>query len=362
MAIESVQQIDRTQHTTSSGMEIVRTFHIRPYNSHPDLTKALQGFVEPQGNRWRRTPPTMDPYIKVNFCNEALVKFAHPDAMTTSENVQEFVGEDGTTKEKLEGVPETTETGAAGAIVQAHFRPLITAYRESASITDDDGNDGETSRWDWLDPTIVPGVRQVPWPEGLHVTAFGPALGNPLGGAIGLRNAPRSVPDSVSSPIAVPVHNVSIRRILVGKVPWDRINKSVGATNDALWPAAGHPAAGQLPRFRPNTLKMLSANTKNMIDSEGNRWYEITYNFQWISFVTDALFDENGSKDAGHVTWDHILIKPNLGAEVGWYRVYRDNRFQLGPLVMPAFIPALIVRGGLLHNQTDFTDLFKLNP
>jgi len=339
--------IGRTCHTSNSGIEILRKFHIQPYESHPDFIKTLQGYID--GNRKRQTP-CRDPYIPVCYCTECEINFSHADATSSTQSID---GIDGTLKEKLEGgkvdapkQKETTEGGTAGAIVTAHYRPLITAWKSK------DENKPDDDVFDWLDPIMIPGTRQIPWPSGLHTNATRPILWDKI-----------SVPDDIASPLSVGVDDVFVRRILLPRLPRHTIQQCEGCVNFDTFPAANHPAGSDgspFPRCRPRTLRFIGAESSNMMDTAGNRWFEVKYHFQRVSHWTNRLIDADGKIGEGWVTWNHVFMRP-LGALLGWYPVWQNAQRQ--PTVMGALVdmlPGLQLTAGRLMNEADFSLLFEL--
>jgi len=341
------KQINRTVHTSDSGIEIVRTFYLDPYEDHPAVLKELQGSVTSEGEgkakTWTRHPPAQDPWIKTCYCNEARVMFPESDVFATATKLAD--------QDALD-TKETFPPGVAGCHIEAHYRPLISAFDAEHEGADE----SKTEIWDWLDPTITPGVRQIPWPDGLFVGTQVPFFGR----------VPDSVPQEVGTPIEVPVSNVSIRRILVGQPPWDAMKLAANALNKDVWPTPNSPMSEGLPRFEPKTLRFGKVIVQNMIDSKGTRWYELTYNFDWIHHYSDDVFDTDGNGAPGWVTWNHVFMRPWWVAQtgVGWYEVFRGIALRPFNVRMPVDIPGLDGQlfGGSLHNAVDFDTLFKLDP
>jgi len=344
-----IEQMNRTVHTSQSGIEIVRTFYVEPYDSHPAVLKELQGGVDVTRNAdgkatsWERTAPARDTYIRNCYCTECVVNFADPDAMASSLGLQDDPAL-GTLLEKLEGQPEKTALGTAGAIITAHYRPLITAWKSS----DPDNPDDDV--WDWIDPQFVPGSRQIAWPDGLYIT-----------NGIDVD----SVPDDAGEALRIPISDFSIKRMFVGSIPWGTIDRMAGTVNAVDFPGPGGAAAG-LPNFAPRTLKFMGADTPTMIDSEGERWYEITYRFRWISYYTDRLTDVLGVDSEGPVTWNHVFTNTSfLGwptGRTGWYEIYVGRQFVKHGFVIPGFgIGQLQLSAGRLHIESNFMELFRVN-
>lgn len=338
-----IQEKDRTVHTSHSGIEIERTFYAEPYSSHPDVLKALQGSVEKNGETWERTDPAHDPWIENCYCTEAVLGFEDKEVMAGSPSLDAAAGND--LADKLTKQKETPKEGAAGYQVIAKYRPLLTAW------TGDD-SDGH-SKWDWLEPKFTPGVREIPWPNGLFAeTTF-------LGDVV-----PDNIPDEVGSPVGVPVHDVAIRRILVGAVPWETIAASANALNKDVFPEAGTSAADNLPAFPERTLKFTGVDILNMVDTEGNRWYELIVNFKWINLWAEKLFNlgAGGESEEGWVTWNHALYQPWwLGqGDTGWYEAALGEQRRIAGFNAPFDIPGFGLIGGRLHSEVNFMPLFKL--
>ena len=343
-----VQQKDRILHTSNSGIEIVRTLYVEPYKAHEAVIKKLQGSVKDH----KRTPPAHDPWITNCYCTEARVEHEDPRVLASSPGLE---GKTGDTPQPslINQLQEKSEpeNGLAGAMITAHYRPLITAWDVSSKDPQ-----GKFPQFDWLDPTYSPSIRQLPWPDGLFVGARTQA-----GGGGGLVNV-CSVPKEAGNPYGVTITDFSIRRILVDEIPWKAITNAANALNEKDWPKAGSGAAKNLPTFKPHTLKFIGADAENMIDTEGNRWYELTYNFRWIHLFSDSLFRDDGQKVKGWVTWNHIFCRPwwlVWAGETGWYKVYRGEQRKIAGIVIPD-VPGLGKKGGELHESCDFDVLFEL--
>ncbi len=351
VAPEKLEQLNRTEHTSTSGIEITRTFYCEPYESFRFVQQQLQGTVtvdKDDAEKWVRTSPMRDSYTVNAYCTETLVNFADEEAMASAPGLSDEARD--TIIKQLQDAKEKLQGGVAGAIIKATYRPLITAWESS------NPEDPEDNRWDWIDPIIQPGVRQLPWPEGLFAAVD----------EIIFDDGNVSVPDSVATPIGLPVHQFSIRRLLVGEVPWDAIEQAAQSVNITTFPGGkSEKAKPNLPTFEPFTLRFDGAEVQNMMDVDGKRWYELKYNFSWISFNSDRLFDRSGKQKQGPVTWNHVYFNPgaNAGGIIGWYEVFQGtqhNTFLMRQLAR--FLPGLQLTGGRLYNATDFNDLFLLNP
>lgn len=356
-----LQTHGRTHNSSYSGMEIVRKFHVPKWSDFLSVQRALHGRVEGGTGNWTRTPPLRDTYIKTAYCNETQVDFAHPNSPTTIPSLSDKGAV--TIKAQLENQEETLQKGTAGAVVTAHYRPLITAWRPSKSNKPDEDAEltGEDLQrvWDWMDPVFVPGVKLFPWPAGLHFAVDGKLLG-----LIDIKS--KDIGTESASPLAVPVSSISIKRILVGEVPWGAIAQLGEVINEEDWPEKGSPPARGLGLVFPaRTLKFIDADVTNMIDAEGVRWYEIVLNFTWLHAVTLTLHDEKGElvQGGGPVTWDHQFARPS-GFPVGWYEVFRNGTLNLGGFSVEWTLPgqAQLLQEGNLHTHGNFDNLFKLNP
>jgi len=344
-----IQQLSRTEHTSSSGIEITRDFYCKPYDDYKVVTRKLQGTVAKNDEgKWERTPPERDSYIENCYCNENVVKFAHPDAMASSENIE--------TINHLHDTPENLATGAAGAIITAHYRPLVTAWVQG-DLKDNQFDDKQI--WDWLDPVFKPGVRFLPWPDGLFITES----------TAGRKHA-RGVPESLATPFAVPVVDISIRRTLVGEVPLKVIGGLSGAVNDQDFPAAGAARNG-LGMFKARTLKYEGTDVKNMFDADGYPWVELTNHFKWCPLEAAKRFDMKGIEQGpGPVTWNHVFLHPStcdFQGPTGWYEVWRaeqeDQIFgKLLDFVLPGSANLIRQASGKLFSEGNLMRLFELNP
>ncbi len=85
-----IQSTRRIQHTSNSGIEILREFHVEPYEDYIDVIHKLQGFVEDG----KRTPPKRDPYVPVCYCTETRVDQWHEEQLTTSDDLTDGAEDD----------------------------------------------------------------------------------------------------------------------------------------------------------------------------------------------------------------------------------------------------------------------------
>ena len=192
---------------------------------------------------------------------------------------------------------------------------------------------------------------QLPWPGGMHAAVD----------AVVAKT--RDVPKEAAQPIAVPVSDFSVKRILVGEPPWIEVRSLANAINDEVWPEEGTPPAiGLQMTFPKGTLKFVDMDIKNMLTAGGKRWYEITLNFKWLHFVSARIHDDGGKLiPAGHVTWNHMLMRPS-GFPVGWYTVFLSGTRQELGMNIDFLRPGMAIKEGKLHHTTNFDNLFKLNP
>ncbi len=332
-----IQITDRKHHGSNSGIEIIRTFSVEPYEDYIDVMKELQGFVR-DGKRF---PPTRDPYVPVCYCTEARAEQWDDAQLTTSEDLTNK-GQN-TIRQMLEDVKEKPREGTAGAKVTAIYRPLITAW---------DSDDGPSSRWDWLDVRVVPGVREIPWPLGLSLKAH--AIGPDV----------RTVPNNVASPLRISVDDIFVRRILVPSIPRDKLTQAEGCVNTNVFPNVNTPPGEEgspFPKCEPRTLLFVGTKVLNMMDAEGNRWYEIELHFQRIVAWSTIVADFDGDLGENWVTWNHVLTRP-FGAPLAWYEVFLNaQRTTQGAAgVVFDLIPGLQLRDGRLHREADFSPLFEL--
>ncbi len=332
-----IQQLDRVVHTTSTGIEVTRQFYVEPYHEHRGLIFRLQGSVIGGGRR----PPAHDPYIRNCYCNETLTTYAAKEVLASSDALSKNVGVD--VNEQLK-VREEPDEGLAGALVTAHYRPLLTAWTSSDPFKPD------TDEWDWIDPIVKPGVRMLPWTGGLYVQT---------------EAGTRSVPPETANPITVPVDDITIRRLFLSKVPWQAIDGLKGAVNTERFPPANHAAFGGFADCESRTLKFEGADVHNMLDTAGNRWFELTYHFKHLGHASGIVYAFDGTErpDAA-VTWNHVFTSPTalkvIKGKTGWYEVWRgleENLGFLGLVKIQRFGLALF--GGKLYNEGDFLDLFK---
>lgn len=337
----NLQTLSRVAHATDSGIEIIREWFVEPYEAHTKVLKALLGYVSLEGDTWVRTPPAHDPFITNCYCREARAEYVDPAMAASLPGL--LVNNDDEIADNLNRRVDFP-TGIGGAKIIAHYRPMITAF-QFAEVPDKYFD----AQWDFIDPKYVPGVMQLPWPDGLCAAIK--ALGQ-------LRSD--NVPDSVASPLHVPVVDFSIRRVLVGQVPWHKIRSCTNGVNKEAWPSANHGCRGNLPTFPRRTLKFTGADVVNMIDSEGHRQYEITYRFQWLQMLSRDLYDENANRTTGWVTWNHIFYRPWWWGpqKTGWYNVFISEQREIAGIPIPD-IPGAGILSDRLHKDCDFDLLFS---
>ena len=344
MAIPTLMQpLDRTVHASNDGIDIERKFYFEPYSSHPDVLAVFLGSVQGQAGEWTRNPPVHDPWIENCYCDEARVTFADAEVMTSTPSIMAD-GRD-TIKKWVEDIKEQPALGTAGAILTAHYRPLITAWEYDEA---DEADDPQKPEFDWMDYESMPGIRQMPWPEGLYVNHKG---------------ASSHVPHTVGFPFTVPIATITIRRILVPEIPWDKIDAVAGCVNKEVWPPENSEVAKRLPSCPPRTCKFENAKVTNQIDTGGSRWYELTYTFTRINQYDRHLIAINGDDNPGPVTWNHIFARPSLWGWKGataWYEVFKGEAQPIwaGPFGIDR--PGVAVSQGRLHNECDFMPLFTI--
>lgn len=329
MAYDTLEQTGRTVGTSHTGIEIIRKFYVEPYDAHAEVIKSLRGYIKDG----KRVAPCHDPYITNCFCTDARVEDIDPDAWCSANSIDEG---------KLEAVLQKKKSPKAGATIVATYRPMITAWK----------NDDDDERFDWLDPLVQPGIRQVPWPQGLFAAVDSALFGDDI----------TAVPKEVASPLGVTVSDITIRRILVPEIKWEVLQQCANCVNIVNFPGPGYRG---LPDCQPRTLRFDGANVENMIDTEGQRWYQLNYHFKWIDHWSNRLHDGKGKKTSGWVTWNHVFMRPWWfhGAGTGWYEVYQGEDKEVRGVTIPNFPKfGLQLTGGRLYNEANFADLFKVDP
>lgn len=362
-----IEQLSRTNHTSTSGIEIVKRFYVEPYEAFTAVTLCLQGFTA----HGLRSLPCRDSYLHNCYCAETRTDFAHEDAMASDES-KAWSGV-GSFKQILEGrhpaepgeagelpvperwQPETTERGTAGAIVEAHYRPLTTCWRpKEPEDPNDEGPSDNERKFDWLDLRIRPGVRQIPWPRGLYIQAKQFIVDRDV-----------NIPDDVANPIGVPVDDISIRRSLIETPPWKAIETCANSVNRKHFPISDRDREGKVigtierfPWSYARTLKFVGADTSERFDALGRVSFDLTYHFKRIVQWSDRLFDIHGNKTKGWVTWNHVFMRPRF-APVGWYEVFLAEDKKVLDVVIPDMWPGTQLHAGRLFNEADFNSLFE---
>jgi len=343
----TIQSLDRTVHCGNSGIDIERKFYIEPYSSHTTFLKELMGWAEVKDLATVRHPPARDPWIPNCYCSDARAVFYDPRVMTSGGNLAGTKKNPNNTIRKKVQIKEKPADGTAGALVIAHYRPLITAL---AGSWEDEGQQENTKHpeFDWMDYESLPGVRQMPWPEGLYIMHKGNAC---------------HVPDTIGFPFTVPITTITIRRMFVAEIPWEVIDGAAGCVNHLEWPANDAGVNGRIPVSPPRTCKFENARVINMMDTEGNRWHEIVYTFTRINLYSKSLMAANGDDNPGPVTWNHLFTRPSLWGWHGataWYECFKGKARPIwdGPFGIDQ--PGAAVFDGRLHQECDFAELFKL--
>ncbi len=339
--IKTLKQKSRVQDHTSSGMDIERVFYVEPYEAFPEVLDALLGSVKDG----KITFPAVDPWVKndgnkfVCYCNQARVEQVDPMAGVTLE--LDLLKTEGELFQKLETKEKWLE-GAPGAYITAHYRPLVVAYDYETPLM-----------WKWIDPIFKTGLRQMPWPDGLFIAekSAGKIHTDPVEAA-------------VASPYEIQVADFSIKQMFVETIPWDVLGMAAGAVNEGVFPDQKSAAANHLPKFASRTLKYINTDVVNMMDSKGNRWFELTHQFQWVRHVAPLLFDIDGTRGSGDVTWNHIYTHPStfgLEGPTAWYEVWIGGQQQIG--LGGTFFDYTFGNNkaviGRLFKSFDFMELFK---
>jgi len=321
----------------------------------------LQGYVEDG----ERVLPCRDTYIRNCYCNEYRVTLAHEDGLATSGSLG-----DGELKVRLEEKAEDPVAGTAGAIVEAHYRPLVTAWLHRDDPKPKHGDDWQKynppptreTAFDWMEPKFTPGAIQLPWPEGLFVNAISKDL------FLGEQLSTGKVPGAVGQPIKIPTQRFTIRRILVAAPPWDAIRQCMNAVNESPFPGPNHKATfdkeknpNGIPNFPQHTVQFTGADIDPMMDSGGNRWFEIVLHFEAIERYTKNLYGFDGKANKGWVTWNHLLMMPSWlwsKADTGWYSVFLGKERKLAGINIQGLLGADLTEGDLFP-EANLKKLFE---
>lgn len=358
----------RRSHIHWDGAEVQREFYCRPFRAAPQACAALVGYVERTGQSYTRRLPAIDPYYnQICYCNEA--RWEHVDggkgSIAYSQGVaaqtpdfdpipadtyNHFMAQVNTVPELSAILPANpTEADvqrvqdelAHGAFITASYRPLISAYTGLYGVPDRD------RQFDWMNPLIVPGLRTIPWPDGLFIKQ------HPTGN--------RPVPTEVSEPIPIPIKELTIRRLLLGKVPYTYFDLFLGKVNFAAWPTGDYGEeswAYTIPQFPAETVKFESYEVIPHWSqlSERNLWYEVVFHFSIISLHDVRVNDADGQQQSGRkpVTWNHALFRPAIlrviptAAKVEWWYVHRNDGITIN----------IGEEGGPLYGKIPFDGLF----
>ncbi len=375
-SLRSIAHRSRTTHIAWDGLEVQKQFYVDPFTVAPAVVEALQGSVFQEADKtWVRRLPAVDPYYPYCYCNEALIDQVDPEkqSMAISPALGVVVDEDEPDipnvinyDRLMSKVNTVGEEAAGGAFITAHYRPLISALVPPLAVSADPGPAAEAAfalqdskMFDWIDPQWLPGVKTVAWPDGMGVIV--------RHGFTGLPAAIR-LPKGVADQVTVPITEFSIRRLLVGRIPWKTISSISNCVNHVDWPTNVTSGEGNIRfegLFKEETLKFDGAEIVEHYSpaSDGGFWYEIIYHFQWLHLEEPNVYDANGRLDPrGVVTWNHALVTPEVGLlgavgltkrDPGWYIV---NKFDLANWAPWAFGSV----AGTLYKIAPFDQLFDL--
>ncbi len=364
--ITKLESRSRTVHVAWDGLEIQREFHVIPFGSGPAFVEALQGsvFREPDG-QWVRRLPAVDPFYSYCYCNEARIDQIDPakESIGVSPSLDLHIDENEPVipnvvnyERVMTAVNETKEEAAGGCFVHASYRPLISAYTPPS----EGALELHRSRmFDWIDPQWLPGFKTVAWPDGMGVIVRHWITGLPAG---------VSLPEGVADQVTVPISEFSVRRLLIGNVPWDTISGLSNCVNSSDWPVTNAIGADHIrfkELFKKGTLKFDGAEIVEHYSpaSLDGFWYEIIYHFQWLHLEEPNVYGTDGRIDPrGIVTWNHVLITPDQGildklgvlrSDPGWYIVEKFDLANWAPWLFGS-------TAGTLYKSVNFDQLFDL--
>ena len=373
----------RTVHSHWDGLEVQRVFRMRPFSEAYQVQAALEGSVyrETTTSDWTRRLPARDAYYPDCYCNETRIDHVDPqkDSISFSPSIRwsRFLATKDAETQLLDFLERTRLVGeqpAGGAFLTASYRPLVSAYIPQVSPGDPDSQPSDLERskmFDWIGPTFTPGAKSIPWPLGLGVQVAG------------FQPFSAHVPPDAANPVHVPTHGFTIRRLLVGKIPWKTINALTNTVNSGLLPSEGMTAANMLegpgwpyrenratttlPLFPPGTLRFDKCEVKNHYSpiAAHQHWHELTYHFSWLCLSSKNVHDAAGLDltalgGLAPVTWNHVLMRPTKltdKAPVGWYFV---QKYSPWTIVRLPFIRNVTVADGPIYGPSDFDTLFDL--
>jgi hypothetical protein len=314
--VHTLECVERVVLATDEGTEIIRTFFLDPYESHPWLISVLLGAVTPDPNdntKWVRRLPAHDSYVPECYCTEARVVATHSDAMAGSPPIGKgVIGGGHSVQDGLDAVQGTLnkesprghvrivepyrDVSDAGCFVRAVFRPII--YEKVLQGTPFKFT---PSPFDFVDPLKLPLPKTVSCGMQLKYT-----LGKILNANVGTEGF-----------VTQPFEQFTIRRLMVGKVPENTIAKLAGKINVNTF------TIGNLS-FPPETLRFDNCEVVKRavpyIDGSLNVWYDLLYVFTQ-NLIFDEYWDTAGNDYGGpqYVGWNCILgcpLMPVLGLPI----------------------------------------------
>ena len=371
--LDEVELVDRTDHFSGDGVEVRRTYSIKPYRAFRDFIGAMEGSVKAirragpgdAGFAFERQRPHLDPYTKTVW-SDAIVNPIDSDGVSTSITFgwpqrREALGDDKKDFDKLRRLLVTldntpldprAEQFYPGALVTGIYRPLVTLSADTVDLDRD---------FDWLDgnPTFTPGSFTLPVPTGLRWTA----------NAQGFQAKDwENIWWDVIAPKVIPTMQITIKRSLVGELLpalWDLY---LGKVNGETW----NPNLVELPEFTAETLRFDSWTPIRKTAVFGDYW-DVILNFTQINLRAPNVQNRFGKfEELDWVTWNHVLMKPRawvVGAiplfaeDMGWYRPVRVVDV-LGDVLFDDVIAGKRHTGFLYETlgESGFDRLFELNP
>lgn len=349
----------RTSHVHWDGCEVQRQFYVNHYSAAPHVCAALLGFVLNEGAVYKRYLPASDPiYDRILYCNEA--RWDHVDKQSISaaaplnatagnvSNIQAYshlmwqINRVGENKVTVTDEGLITEGVPGGAFITASYRPLISAYHGDAySSGPGDPVPPRERQFDFMDPQFVPGSATIPWPLGVETRRYATFPSSLL--------IYDPVPEESAEAIRIPVNEFSIRRMFLGRVPYEVLDAMVGTVNSVAWPV-GNPGEidwpWSLPQFPAETLRFENYEATQHWSQSSFReaWFEVRLVFSHRN-KWDVVYDRNAVRTAhGPVTWNHAFFKPG-NRECAWWYLMRDT-----DVVPEVHLP--------LHPVADFYRLF----
>jgi len=321
MNINRLECRERTIRASHDGTEIVRTFYVDPYEAHTVVLSALLGAVEPDPNdatKYIRRKPAEDSWFDNFYCTDAWVEQVDQQAMAASPSLGVYppgnysasqlrgfisnVGLGLTHREEPTGITrarldvnDAQSTSDAGCFIRASFKPLI-HETPTTWTSGDTGTATAPDAFDFVDPLLIPLTKIVSPGIGMKYTLVDRILYANVGS---------------EGFVTQPMHQFTIRRLMIGKPPLMTIGKLKGKINSSDMTLGNFLFPAKTLRFDDCEVVKRAVPYSDGTEDRLTVWYDLLYIFTWNS-IYDYYYDDLGEFQLDYVTWNRILGVPQM--------------------------------------------------